>query len=48
MSEVTKVFIYVYETCVNLCLPASLDSLAYESTLLVTLDIVERSPLTVS
>ena len=42
MSAVsTGLYIHVHENCVDLCLPASLDSLAMKSFLLVTIDILE-------
>ena len=42
MSEITTgLYLHVHENCVDLCLPASLDSLTYESILLVTLDVLE-------
>ena len=42
--KLLQVFIYgvhVNENCVDLYLPVSLDSLAYESILLVTVDVLE-------
>ena len=42
MTEVTtSLYIHVYGNYVGLCLPAPLESLAYESILLVTVDVLE-------